>query len=102
MKDVNKPIMGNNEGNVEDTLKQRGSVYGSYDGVLKTRASITVNLKKHYENVHGKKMSKDLEIGLGDIILKLVRAVGKPEYKDSWHDLQGYAKLMEDTYGKDS
>ena len=94
--------MGNNEGSVEATLNQRGSIYGSYSQVLKTRASISVNLEKHYEAVHGKPMPRDLSIGLGDVILKLVRAVGKPEYKDSWHDLQGYAKLMEDTYGRDS
>lgn len=94
--------MGNNEGNVEDTLKQRGSVYGSYKGVLQTRSSVMINLGKHYERIHGKPMPKDLEIGLGDIVLKLVRAVGNVEYKDSWHDLQGYAKLMEETYGKDN
>lgn len=96
-------MMGNNEGKVEDTLKQRGSVYGSYDKVCTVRTLIMGNIKSHYHNVNGKPMPKEYEVMFSDVILKLVRAAGKPEYSDSWHDLSGYATLIEEIMnGKDS
>jgi len=88
--------MGNNEGNVEDTLKQRGNIYGSYEKVCSTRCSIMELLDKHHLQVNSKRMDEVTKIAFGDLVLKLVRAAGAPEYKDSFHDLGGYAKLMED------
>ena len=88
--------MGNNEGKVEDTLKQRGSVYGDYAQVCATRAYIMNILKQHYYIVNkGKQMSEEVAMGFNDIVLKLVRAAGAPKYADSFHDLAGYATLME-------
>jgi hypothetical protein len=89
-------IMGNNEGSVEATLGQRGSIYGSYDNVIATRASIMDLLKAHHKKTYGDDMSDKMGVALGDIVLKLVRGVGAPEYADSWHDLAGYATLMEE------
>jgi len=88
--------MGNNEGNVIDTLKQRGSIYGNYADVLKARVDIMNILKQHHERVNGTPMEDKIAMGFSDNVLKLVRAAGKPGYADSWHDLGGYAKLMED------
>lgn len=87
--------MGDNEGNVEATLKQRGSVYGSYDKVCSSRVRIMNILKCHYFTVNKKEMSEEIAMGFSDIVLKLVRAAGKPSYADSFHDLAGYATLME-------
>ena len=88
--------MGNNEGTVADTLKQRGSVYGCYSEVCEVRAKILGLLNKHHMAVTGEPMNEEILIGFSDVVLKLVRASGKPEYADSWHDLAGYATLMED------
>lgn len=89
--------MGNNEGKVDDTLKARGSVYGSYGDVLQARAAIMNILQKRYMDVNDDEfIPEEIFIGLGDIVLKLVRAAGSPHHADSFHDLQGYAKLMED------
>ena len=80
---------------VQDTLNQRKSIYGNYSDVLTARSQIMGILENHYERVNGHKMPKDIKTGFHDIVLKLVRAAGKPEYKDSFHDLAGYAMLME-------
>ena len=88
--------MGNNEGNLQDTLNERGSVYGNYDEVLRTRASIMNTIKAHHRVKNGHEMSQETEIGFSDIVLKLVRASGSPNYSDSFHDLAGYATLMEE------
>jgi len=87
--------MGNNEGNVDDTLKQRGSIYGNYGDVCGARVEIMSVLKNHHNNVNGTEMPDHIAMGFSDVVLKLVRAAGKPEYSDSWHDLAGYATLME-------
>ena len=88
--------MGNNEGSVEDTLKQRGSVYGSYEVVCETRAAILSLLAIHCEVTSGKPMTPTQEVAFGDLVLKLVRAAGAPNYADSFHDLSGYSRLNED------
>ena len=80
---------------VKDTLEQRRTIYGNYGNALKTRSSIMVILKEHYKSVNGDDMPVEIETGFHDLVLKLVRAAGKPEYKDSFHDLSGYAILME-------
>lgn len=90
------PAMGNNEGSVSDTLAQRGRVYGSYDKVIETRARVMGILKEHHKNTYKDEMSDKMEIALGDLVLKLVRGIGAPEYADSWHDLAGYATLIEE------
>ncbi len=83
--------MGANEGSVEATLTERGNIYGSYEKVCKTRSYILNVLNQHNPN-----LTDVQKVAFGDLVLKLVRAAGAPEYKDSFHDLQGYAKLMED------
>jgi len=80
---------------MRDTLKQRKSIYGKYDDALKLRAHIMNLLKDHYKRVNRKPMPQEYETGFHDLVIKLVRAAGKPEYKDSFHDLAGYATLME-------
>ena len=91
-----KPVMGNNEGSVQDTLNQRGTVYGNYGNVCKSRVAIMKVLYQHHVNVNGKAMDEKTAMGFSDVVLKLVRAAGKPDYDDSWHDLAGYATLMEE------
>jgi len=96
-----KAQMGQNAGDVNDTLKQRGQVYGSYEKVIETRATIMDALKAHHKQATGDEMSATIEVAFGDLVLKLVRGAGAPYYPDSFHDLAGYAKLMEDMADED-
>jgi len=87
--------MGNNEGDVKDTLKQRGSIYGDYGVVCAARVAIMNILKQHHLNVNEAPMDDKTAMGFSDLVLKLVRGSGKPDYADSFHDLAGYATLLE-------
>ena len=43
-------------------------------------------------------LSDDKKEALGMIAHKIARILnGDPEYGDSWHDIAGYAKLVEDS-----
>jgi hypothetical protein len=83
-----------NQQTVEETLQQRGSVYGDYSTVVRDRSVIMDVLVNRYEELNGE-MTRELEIMFNDLVLKLVRFASRPTYLDSIHDLQGYAKLIE-------
>lgn len=83
---------------VEDTLAERGKRYGSFQ----THANITQRLKFVMQGDFG-----DLKTNWGDlsdsqhealemIAHKIGRILnGDPNYADSWHDIAGYATLVE-------
>lgn len=87
--------MGQNAGTVEETLEQRGGVYGDYGLACDDRAIIMKVLKRRHELLNGKPMSETIEIMFGDMVLKLVRGAGAPTHTDSFHDLSGYSSLTE-------
>lgn len=78
---------------VEETLKERGSVYGPFDKESEMVAHIMFTLIGHkpisqinYVAFHTAQM----------IATKLVRAFnGDITYVDNWHDMAGYATLAE-------
>lgn len=80
---------------VSETLDERGKRYGDFPG----HARITQNIKRAMldsENWNG--LSDDKKEALEMIAHKIGRILnGDPNYKDSWHDLVGYAKLVDDT-----
>ncbi|MDB4725969.1 DUF6378 domain-containing protein [bacterium] len=79
---------------VSDTLNERGSTYGRY---TKT-SEISQNIKWAIRNTAGwSGLSSDKKESLEMIAIKMARIVnGDPEYADNWHDIAGYAKLIED------
>jgi hypothetical protein len=81
---------------VEETLRQRGERYGDFTN----HARICQRLKRimMYELESGwDVLSDDKKQALEVIADKIARILsGDPEYKDNWHDIQGYAKLAED------
>lgn len=81
---------------VENTLDERGKRYGSFVG----HARITQNLKSliHTElAVRGQILAADQQEALDMICHKIGRIVnGDPDYADSWHDIAGYAQLVDD------
>jgi len=79
---------------VDDTLEQRGERYGEFDN----HAEISQDLQGIMRSTPGwATLSKPQKESLQMIQHKVARILnGDPDYKDNWHDIQGYAKLVED------
>ncbi len=84
---------------IEDTLKERGSRYGCF----KDLAEISGNLRNVMElSPNWKGLSLDKQEALIIIMHKVARILnGDPEYADSWHDIAGYATLVENELNKE-
>ena len=82
---------------VDKTLKERGNVYGDYKGGSEFRASVMELIVDRHIKVHGKDMTKLEKVYIYDIVNKLSRLCTTPLHKDTWHDLAGYATLVERT-----
>ena len=81
---------------IEETLAQRGNVYGEFA----THAEITQRLKI-VMNDYATRLSPMHKESLEMILHKIGRILnGDPNYADSWHDIAGYAKLVEDRLPK--
>lgn len=80
---------------LDGTLNERGSRYGSFIG----HAQITQDLKDViYEGLREreKTLSPDQYEALDMICHKIGRIInGDPDYADSWHDIAGYASLVD-------
>ena len=83
---------------ITDTLKQRHSSYGDFA----EQSEVSQTIKKafrfsgNYDNLDaGMKESLDM------IAVKISRILtGDPGHADSWHDIQGYAALVEKTLAR--
>ena len=80
---------------INETLEKRKNEYGEYSG----QATLSQSLKnimrdsKNWDN-----LSPDKKESLDMIVHKIARILnGNPNYKDNWHDIIGYAKLIENT-----
>lgn len=92
--------MDTTKGQVDNTLEQRGEVYGSYKVGTEASGKILNALNEiHYDKHHTDLAGKDL-VAIHYIVMKLVRLAATPEHLDSWHDIQGYAKLAEEMYNE--
>lgn len=79
---------------VAKTLQERGSRYGSFSG----HAKITHDLKRVMEGTtNWQKLTDSQREALHMVAHKIGRILnGDPNYADSWHDIAGYSKLVED------
>jgi hypothetical protein len=79
---------------VDETLAERGKRYGDFS----IHASIAQRLQDDIRCTKGwNELTDDKRQALTVITDKIARILsGDPEYKDNWHDIQGYAKLAED------
>lgn len=80
--------------NVADTLVDRGSRYGRFED----HAAIVQDLKREMQKNPGwYRLAPDQKESLDMIAHKIGRILaGDPDYADSWHDIAGYAKLVDD------
>lgn len=81
-------------GGINSTLNERGSRYGSFS----EHARVTQNIKRAYQNSRTwKGLPDDMKEVLEMLAHKAGRILnGDPNYKDSWHDMIGYTKLIEE------
>ena len=79
---------------IEKTLQERGNRYGEF----KEHARITQNIKRAMaDSPNWDGLSDDKKECLEMIAHKVGRILnGDPEYYDSWHDICGYSRLVED------
>ena len=80
---------------IDDILKERGSRYGDF----RDHAEITQKIKDVMRaGPSWEKCHIDQKEALEMIAHKIGRIVnGDPNYKDSWTDIIGYARLVEET-----
>lgn len=82
-----------------DTLAERGSRYGSFEGhaEIAQELQFTIHQTKGWPGLRA-----DQRQALTVICDKIARILnGDPDYIDNWHDIQGYAKLVEDRLKRD-
>ena len=78
---------------VEDTLKERGERYGRFSDYASTcnelkKVCVNSRLSPDFNHIH--------EEALDMIFSKIARILnGDPNYADNWHDIAGYATLVE-------
>lgn len=79
---------------IDATLAERGARYGSF----KDHAAIAQDLQDDMRAAPGwNKLAPDQKQALSVIADKIARMLnGDPDYLDNWHDIIGYAKLVED------
>ena len=79
---------------VDKTLEERGKRYGKFTGhaaITQDIKSVMMGTSKWYT------LKPDQKEALDMIAHKIGRILnGDPDYHDSWHDIAGYAKLVED------
>lgn len=79
---------------IKTTLAEREKTYGDYEKVALISQVIKDILKEGEQYIYLK--AYQLE-SLDMIANKLARIVnGDPKYRDSWHDIEGYARLVSD------
>lgn len=83
---------------IEQTLAERGKRYGNFDG----HAFISQSLKDVMRATpNWNRLGSPHREALEMIQHKVARILnGDPDYADNWHDIAGYAKLVEDILGK--
>lgn len=82
--------------NVTDTLTERGNRYGKFVDQSSCSQAFK-NVLDHQLRIRQKHLHPDQQEALEMILHKIARIInGDPNYVDSWHDIAGYAKLVED------
>lgn len=86
---------------IETTLEERGNRYGSFEH----HAAIAQSLQDVMRFATGggwERLAPDQKQALTVIADKIARILnGDPNYRDNWHDIVGYAKLVDDRMQRD-
>jgi len=94
---------------LEETLKERGNRYGDFEDHAKISQNLQEVMRMSVAGNDGHGEQKDCWESLSDIQKQALTVIadkiarilsGDPDYADNWHDIQGYAKLVEDRLPK--
>jgi hypothetical protein len=79
---------------LDNTLEERGTRYGE----LIDNGGVAQALKKVFRAApNWSRLAADQQEALDQIASKVSRALtGDPEYSDNWHDIAGYATLVDE------
>lgn len=81
---------------VDSVLRQRGKLYGRFDGHAAVAQDIK-NVIRSALHTRAKTLAPDQQEALDMICHKIARIInGDPDYDDSWVDIAGYAQLVVD------
>jgi len=82
---------------VEETLQQRGNVYGEFSDNLECVSKIVEAMRecRNKKFSYHADMERKIDAEWHYLAIKLARIAADPEHTDSYHDLAGYAMLME-------
>lgn len=84
---------------IVETLENRGSKYGDFSGQAQYAQDIKEIL---VSSPNWSLMASDQREALDMVANKLARILnGDPHYRDSWHDMVGYLKLVDDRMASD-
>lgn len=77
---------------INTTLAQRGSTYGSYASQAATSQLLKEDMR---DTPNWNRLSADQKESLEMLALKVARILhGNPDYDDSWVDIAGYTTLV--------
>ena len=81
--------------NVDATLVERGNRYGDFAGHAQVTQELKQVIEFHLKN-RNKVLDDDMKEALDMVCHKIGRIInGDPDYIDSWHDIAGYVRLVE-------
>ena len=89
-----RPAVESKQESIDNTLSERGSRYGRFeDG-----AEIMQHFKEYARNTPGWNKMKPIQRESLDMIFHKIGRIlnGDPDYADSWHDVCGFSKLVDD------
>lgn len=93
IENVRQAVRANSGSGVDATLKERQASYGCFEDV----AFVTQGIIELMNRCNYKNMPQPHKMALYMIASKMARLVnGDFNHLDSWHDIGGYAKLIED------
>ena len=82
---------------IAETLAERGTRYGSFEGHAHITQQLKLTMRAHKSGTGWVSLTHSQTEALEMIAHKIGRILnGDPNYADSWHDIAGYAKLVED------
>ena len=86
---------------VNNTLDERGNRYGDFMGHANITQELKAVIARHLTS-RDKVLMDDQQEALDMICHKIGRIInGDPDYADSWHDIAGYAILVDKRLNND-
>lgn len=82
---------------VDKTRVKRQNVYGPYHEGVQLRSNLQRLMRDAYEQHHGVPLPESADQYFWDIFNKLARLAISPYHLDSWHDISGYTRNIEES-----